>query len=70
MPSVLDTPSPPRVKHSYGPSRYEKEVENGGPQEDRGGGVKSIGEWRLGRTVGKGASGKCNLTDVISFDLG
>jgi hypothetical protein len=53
----VDSPEPPRVRHAAGPSRYEREVEERGETthvEE----VKAIGEWRLGRTVGKGASGK------------
>jgi len=58
MSLVMNTPSPPRVKHSHGPSRYEKEVQSQGEPQEEKGAVKSIGEWRLGRTVGKGASGE------------
>jgi hypothetical protein len=62
--SITDTPSPPRVKHAEGPSRYEKELMNLGEQrEDTG--PKAIGEWRLGKTVGKGASGKFGIGSLV-----
>ncbi len=52
------TPSPPRVRHTHGLTRYEKDVANGveGVPVDES--VKMIGPWRLGKVIGTGATGE------------
>jgi len=56
------TPSPPRTRHSgrRGPTRFEKEsaATGGKAAADLPGDPKVIGPWRIGKTIGKGASGK------------
>ncbi len=57
----LPTPSPPRARDSIrrGLIRFEKETAatGGKASADQPGDPKVIGPWRIGRTIGKGASG-------------
>ncbi|WVQ98704.1 hypothetical protein IAU59_005835 [Kwoniella sp. CBS 9459] len=59
------TPSPPRVRHSQrrGQTRFEKEsaATGGKAAADHPGDPKVIGPWRIGRTIGKGASGRVKI---------
>ncbi|WWC69471.1 uncharacterized protein I206_103412 [Kwoniella pini CBS 10737] len=59
------TPSPPRVRHSQrkGQTRFEKEsaATGGKSSADLPGDPKVIGPWRIGRTIGKGASGRVKI---------
>ncbi|WWD10158.1 hypothetical protein V865_008292 [Kwoniella europaea PYCC6329] len=59
------TPSPPRVRHSQrrGQTRFEKEAAatGGKSSADLPGDPKVIGPWRIGRTIGKGASGRVKI---------
>ncbi|OCF36519.1 CAMK/CAMKL/GIN4 protein kinase [Kwoniella heveanensis BCC8398] len=59
------TPSPPRVRHSQrrGQTRFEKEAAatGGKAAADHPGDPKVIGPWRIGRTIGKGASGRVKI---------
>ncbi|KAK4686621.1 serine/threonine-protein kinase HSL1, negative regulator of Swe1 kinase, partial [Tremellales sp. Uapishka_1] len=59
------TPSPPRARHvgRRGPTRFEKETAASGGKsaEDHPGDPKVIGPWRIGRTIGKGASGRVKI---------
>lgn len=63
--ALIDSPSPPRVRHAEGPTRYEKEIASTGEQKDSNE-PKAIGEWRLGRTVGKGTSGSSHALQLFS----
>ena len=60
------TPSPPRPRHSArrGATRFEKEsaATGGKSSADQPGDPKVIGPWRIGRTIGKGASGESDIT--------
>ncbi|WVR05278.1 hypothetical protein IAU60_002290 [Kwoniella sp. DSM 27419] len=64
-PSNPPTPSPPRVRHSQrrGQTRFEKEAAatGGKAAADHPGDPKVIGPWRIGRTIGKGASGRVKI---------
>lgn len=54
------TPSPPRARtHKKGQTRFEKETAATGGKSaaDHPGDPKIIGPWRIGKTIGKGASG-------------
>jgi hypothetical protein len=56
------TPSPPRSRHANqrkGQTRFEKEqaATGGKSAADQPGDPKVIGPWRIGKTIGKGASG-------------
>ncbi|ORX39867.1 kinase-like domain-containing protein [Kockovaella imperatae] len=59
------TPSPPRARHSRrkGQTRFEKEAAatGGKAAADQPGDPKVIGPWRIGRTIGKGASGRVKI---------
>ncbi|KAK8869825.1 hypothetical protein IAR55_000393 [Kwoniella newhampshirensis] len=59
------TPSPPRARHSTrrAPTRFEKEsaATGGKSAADLPGDPKVIGPWRIGRTIGKGASGRVKI---------
>jgi hypothetical protein len=55
------TPSPPRARTTRrAPTRFEKEsaATGGKAAADHPGDPKVIGPWRIGRTIGKGASGE------------
>lgn len=61
----IDNFSPPRVRHTKGPSRFEKEViAYGEPAGFKGGDgssgseITKVGEWLLGKYIGKGSSGE------------
>ncbi|WRT67120.1 uncharacterized protein IL334_004086 [Kwoniella shivajii] len=61
----IPEPSPPRVRHSQrrGQTRFEKEAAatGGKSSADLPGDPKVIGPWRIGRTIGKGASGRVKI---------
>ena len=61
-PVLPPTPSPPRSKNPTqrkGQTRFEKEqaATGGKSAADHPGDPKVIGPWRIGKTIGKGASG-------------
>jgi len=64
----LTTPSPPRKTHGRRqPTRFEKETAatGGKSAEDHPGDPKIVGPWRIGRTIGKGASGMSIFTETF-----